>query len=179
MLDTILHTPRLILRPFKWSDTDDFYEYARTDRVGPMAGWQPHESRWRTRSVINAFNRLGNVLALELREGGKVIGSVGLHPDERRAGVNARMLGYALNPDYWGGGYAAEAGRAVLAFAFEKAGLSLVSAYCYAENRRSSAVLEKLGFTYEGMLRSSYLLYDGTLHDSLCFSILREEYAQK
>lgn len=39
-----LETERLILREWKESDLDDFYEYASVDGVGQMAGWQPHET---------------------------------------------------------------------------------------------------------------------------------------
>lgn len=39
-----LKTDRLLLRPWRMSDLEDFYEYARVDGVGQMAGWAPHES---------------------------------------------------------------------------------------------------------------------------------------
>ena len=38
----ILETKRLILRPFKEEDLNDFYEYAKMDGVGQNAGWNPH-----------------------------------------------------------------------------------------------------------------------------------------
>ena len=38
----VLRTERLILRPWKQEDLDDFFEYARVDGVGQMAGWLPH-----------------------------------------------------------------------------------------------------------------------------------------
>ena len=44
--NTVLHTPRLTLRPWRQGDLDDFYEYASVDGVGQMAGWKPHESRF-------------------------------------------------------------------------------------------------------------------------------------
>jgi len=40
----VLTTDRLILRPWRDSDLDDLYEYARVDGVGQMAGWNPHKS---------------------------------------------------------------------------------------------------------------------------------------
>lgn len=42
--DVILTTDRLVLRPWRESDLDDFYEYASVDGVGQMAGWNPHRS---------------------------------------------------------------------------------------------------------------------------------------
>lgn len=40
---TVLKTARLTLRPWKESDLKDFYEYARVDGVGQMAGWNPQK----------------------------------------------------------------------------------------------------------------------------------------
>ena len=40
-----LQTDRLILRSWKESDLEDFYEYAKVDGVGQMAGWLPHKDR--------------------------------------------------------------------------------------------------------------------------------------
>lgn len=38
-----IETERLILRPWKQTDLDDFFEYASVDGVGEMAGWKHHE----------------------------------------------------------------------------------------------------------------------------------------
>ena len=40
-----LRTERLLLRNWRKEDLEDFYEYARVDGVGQMAGWLPHESK--------------------------------------------------------------------------------------------------------------------------------------
>ena len=42
--NVVLRTERLILRPWRMDDLNDFYEYASVDGVGQMAGWKPHES---------------------------------------------------------------------------------------------------------------------------------------
>ena len=42
--NVVLKTERLILRPWKETDLDDFYEYASVDGVGVMAGWNRHTS---------------------------------------------------------------------------------------------------------------------------------------
>ena len=39
-----LETNRLILRDLKLSDLDHFYQYAKKENIGPMAGWHPHRS---------------------------------------------------------------------------------------------------------------------------------------
>ncbi|MBO4216989.1 MAG: hypothetical protein J5940_03505 [Clostridia bacterium] len=41
---TVLRTERLALRPWRESDLEDLYEYAKVDGVGQAAGWKPHGS---------------------------------------------------------------------------------------------------------------------------------------
>ena len=71
-----LKTPRLTLRPWMESDLEDFYEYARVDGVGQMAGWVPHNSIEESRNVLNSFIRGKKTFALDYA--GKVIGSLGI-----------------------------------------------------------------------------------------------------
>lgn len=44
LTNIVLETDRLILRAWKETDLTDFYEYAKVDGVGQMAGWSPHTS---------------------------------------------------------------------------------------------------------------------------------------
>jgi len=50
-----LETERLILRPWLLSDLDDFYEYARVDGVGQMAGWSPHKNIEESAQILKVF----------------------------------------------------------------------------------------------------------------------------
>lgn len=79
-------------------------------------------------------------------------------------------IGFMLGRAAWGQGYAVEAMRAVLAHA---AGLGLrrLAARTHLGNRRSDAVLEKLGFTEEGLLRG-YVERDGERRDCRLFGLL-------
>lgn len=47
-----LETKRLILRSWRMEDAEDMYAYASTAKVGPMAGWKPHESIGETRQIL-------------------------------------------------------------------------------------------------------------------------------
>ena len=51
----ILTTPRLVLRPFRETDLEDLYEYARVDGVGQMAGWMPHQNVEESRAILQMF----------------------------------------------------------------------------------------------------------------------------
>ncbi len=171
-----LQTARLVLRPFTPGDAADLYAYAQDPQVGPMAGWLPHTSLEESRGVVAYFMRSGDVWAVVEKASGRVIGSIGLHTDRKRDVENTRMLGYALGARHWGRGYATEAARAALRFAFEELGCQLVSVYHYPHNARSRRVIQKLGFVAEGTLRRASALPGGQATDDVCYSMTREEY---
>lgn len=79
-------------------------------------------------------------------------------------------VGFMLGRGAWGQGYALEAMRAVLAHAAGM-GLRRLAARTHLGNRRSDAILEKLGFTEEGLLRG-YVERDGERRDCRLFGLL-------
>ena len=91
-----LETERLILRPFRMSDAPDVHAYAQNPNVGPNAGWKPHATLAESEGIVRHFMEKGEVWAIEDRQTGWVVGSIGLHKDERRDYDGARMLGYVL-----------------------------------------------------------------------------------
>jgi [ribosomal protein S5]-alanine N-acetyltransferase len=94
--------------------------------------------------------------------GGDDIGCCGLKPRD----ATSLELGYYLRPEFWGGGYAAEASRAVAAHAFEALGVSELFAMHHPENYGSGRVLDKAGFVYShhelypptGLMHRGYVL---------------------
>jgi putative acetyltransferase len=171
-----IETERLKLRRFKLSDLGDFYDYSRNPNVGPSAGWDYHRSREESLLLLKSFVNNNEVWALEHKDDRKVIGSIGIHKDRKRDNKNARMLGYVISENYWGRGYGTEATMAIVKYAFETLDLSILSVYHYPNNERSKRVIEKCGFTYEGMLRCATITYDGRSCDDMCYSITKEEY---
>ena len=146
-----IETERLILRPWKESDLDDFYEYASVDGVGQMAGWVPHENIEKSKLILELFISEKKTLALELKENGKVIGSLGIEAnDNDHIGADrlGREIGYVLSKDYWGRGLMPEAVKAVINFCFET--LSYVYLLCghFDWNTQSARVIKKCGFQY-------------------------------
>lgn len=69
----VLETDRLIIRPWNKADLEDFYEYAKVDGVGQMAGWNPHTSIEESEKILSMFIEGKNEFALELKENHKVI----------------------------------------------------------------------------------------------------------
>lgn len=60
-------------------------------------------------------------------------------------------IGWRLRPDKQGRGYATEAGRAILQFAFRKVGVEQILAVAHPDNVSSRKVMERLGMTHEGI----------------------------
>lgn len=173
-----LVTRRFELREWVESDAQDLFAYAKGPKVGPMAGWKPHESMGESIEILNHFIKDDETWAACDRNTGRVVGSVGLHADHKRmlSKDQVRMLGYVLDEPYWGQGAMPEIGGEVLRFAFEELGLELVSVYHYPFNLQSKRVIEKLGFRYEGTIRCATLRYDGAILDDVCYSMTRAEY---
>lgn len=173
-----LETERLVLRSFKEEDLKDFYEYAKSPNVGPNAGWKPHESEEETLQILTRFMEHDNVWAIELKDSHKVIGSLGLHDDEKRTNTNGKMIGYVLSDKYWGRGIMTEAVKAVMEYAFEEENYDILTVYHYVGNKKSKRVIEKCGFKYEGKLRFASRLYNGEVVDDLCYSLSKNEYLE-
>ncbi len=171
-----IRTQRLVLRAFRESDAQDLYDYAKSPNVGPNAGWRPHESPDESPAIIRRFIEEDEIRALAERSTGRVVGSVGLHVDDKRRFDGVRMLGYALSEERWGRGYMAEAVAAVLDFAFMRLKLALVTVYHYPENLRSGRVAARAGFTGEGTLRMCARYWDGAPADLVCYSMTRAQY---
>jgi RimJ/RimL family protein N-acetyltransferase len=84
------------------------------------------------------------------------------------AHANWLEIGWALRREFWGHGYAAEIGRAGLAFAFDVLGVQAVVSCTVRHNVRSRAVMERIGMRYAGEIRSRGLVegVDGERDDA-------------
>lgn len=172
----ILETSRMILRPWKIDDLDDFYEYAQSANVGPNAGWEPHKDKEISLKILESFIKNDEVRAIVYKENSKVIGSIGVHCDEKRKGVNGKMIGYVLSENYWGKGLMSEAVKEVVKYLFEEEKYDVISCYHYPFNIRSKRVIKKCGFKHEGILRLSSKIFDGNVYDNVCYSITKGDY---
>lgn len=102
---------------------------------------------------------------------GAAVGGIAfkIQDDVERIGAE---LGYWLGERVWGRGIATAAVRAVTEHALATHGLHRVFALPFAHNRASARVLEKAGFTLEGVLRSS-AIKDGRVLDQLLYARIR------
>ena len=176
----VLKTERLILRPWRESDLEDFFAYASVDGVGQMAGWKPHADRAETREILNRFIERKHTFALEYQ--GRVIGSLGIQEyDEKQfpefEKKKCREIGYALSKDYWGKGLMPEAVGEVVRFLFETVGLDVIFCGHFLSNRQSARVQEKCGFRH--YTYNTYQTRFNTVEENEVNILTREDWLKK
>lgn len=173
-----IFTERLILRKITVSDLYDVYDYSRREEVSRYLLWSPHTDPQMTKNHLKYlqtayakrdFHDWGVVIA----ESGKMIGTCGFsHFDEEN---NAGEIGYVLNSDYWGMGYATEAVMRVMAFGFETLGLHRIYARILEGNTASDRVAQKCGMRLESIHKRA-LIVKGEYKTFSEYAILKEEY---
>jgi len=175
----ILNTPRLVLRPFEEADARPLFALASNPRVTQFTLWEHHKSIADSEMFVRDYARcrylegVPEPYAVCLKDDDAVIGAVGCFWSAQPHGT--MELGYWIGEPFWGHGYAAEACRATVELAFQHCEPQRMQARVIVGNAASIRVLEKLGFRYEGLLRSC-LLRRGNLEDVMYFSLLSAEW---
>ena len=175
----VLQTERLTLRRFRLTDVDDVVAFANDEE------WQrylplpfPYERVHGEQFVAESFLKDWKshpTFAIVLDD--TVIGGINLSVDKRR---QTAEMGYSIARKHWGNGYATEAAHAVVDWAFKTFCLAKVHAVAIVDNKRSWRVMERVGMTKEGVLRSEVPDRDASQrHDMAYYGILREEWERQ
>jgi len=177
-METLI-TDRLILREWRETDSKDLQEYAKSDLVGPSAGWPPHKDEEESKKIIQMFIKNNDSYAIVFKEENKVIGGIGLHnrkPDDSLSELNQREIGYVLNPKYWGKGIVPEAVNCLINYGFNDMNLDLIWCGHYDFNNKSKRVVEKCNFKYRFQKDEKLSLLDNKEVTTLYYTIFRTDY---
>lgn len=145
----IIETERLILRPFREGDAADLFAYLRAPTAPcflslKLADLAEAEIEVRKRALDEGS------IAICLKQTGQLIGDLfgggGEGEEEETASV-----GWHLNPQFTGQGYALEAARALFDHLFRARGFRRIYAYVEDHNKPSQRLCEKLGMRREGV----------------------------
>jgi RimJ/RimL family protein N-acetyltransferase len=145
-----IRTPRLILRNWEERDRDLFHRINSDPMVMEFFPFRRDRAQAdaKLEELRDAIGRDGfGFAAIEIAATGRCQGFAGL---SRPNGLpmlppDTIEIGWRLAPESWGNGYATEAARAWLAFGFENLRRDEIVSFAVASNRRSTAVMERIG----------------------------------
>jgi ribosomal-protein-alanine N-acetyltransferase len=174
-----LETDRLLLRKITRDDAPAVFDYASDPQVPLYMPWLPHQS------LAETYAYLAQVIdhyaqgepgpwGIVHKGDARLIGACG-YSNWRREHRRAE-IGYVLHRGYWGHGYMTEAVRAIVDFGFARMGLNRVEARCEVPNVGSARVMEKVGMTFEGILREQVYEKD-RYRDMKIYALLRRDWA--
>ena len=177
----ILETDRLIVRPYEEADAPLLFPLVSNPNSTKYTLWEHHKTIDDTDFFVRDYARsryaegVPEPMALAWKDDPerKPIGSVGCfwgsHPHR------TMELGYWLAEPFWGRGLMAEACRAMVTYSFLSLQPERIQARVIEGNTASIRVLEKLGFRFEGTLRSAILRRE-KFEDVWFYSVLKGEW---
>ena len=166
---TFIQTERLIIRSWQESDAADLFQLCSVSEL-VLDGCRLYSDISETIKDIRWQMEKNEIFAIIQKESDKLIGYIGFTDMNRYEGYNE--LDYKISLEYRNLGYATEALRRMLDYAFGDMGLSVVAAWTRSHNAICAHVLEKCGFTFEGRLRQ----HARDKSDTMCYSMLKEEW---
>lgn len=148
-----VETERLFMKKLNHNNLDNYYEIMKKDEVGMWLSTSRGKTYEETKLLIDKFSKHWEekgygVWGVFNKSSEELLGHCGLNFLNDTQEVE---LLYAFDPKFWGFGYATEAAKASLEFAFESAKLHRIIALAKPDNKRSCNVIEKVGFTYIGI----------------------------
>ena len=146
-----LETERLILRPFTDADFEDYLSMMDSPEVRESLRISEEEGRAEAWFGLAAFTgqwelRGTGLWVLEEKDTKYFVGRAGLHNPERHDWPGVEV-GWTLHPNFWGFGYATEAGKEAVRYGFQELAQEELFSTILMDNYRSQAVAKRLGFT--------------------------------
>ncbi len=178
-----LTTPRLELRPIVESDAEAIWPYVSDPEISRYMSWHPHDSLETTHAFIADVRRRmseGSTISWVLveRASGAVCGLVSLIAimrGHRALRYDKAELAYWVGRPFQGKGYALEACRAALAYAFGEMALNKITVAHDLENAASRALIKRLGFREVG-IEYRHFNKDGRWIDHVIYELLGNDF---
>lgn len=172
-------TPRLCVRPFDQADLEAFVAYRAHRDVERYQSWADYTLE-QGRALIESMQGLDvgvpgqwYQFALENRADGTLVGDLALCV--RESEPREAEVGFSLAPAQQGKGYASEALRALLDYAFVTLGLHRVVAITDALNVPAATLLEGVGMRREGHFHDN-IFFKGAWGSEFSFAVLEREW---
>jgi RimJ/RimL family protein N-acetyltransferase len=163
-----LVTERLVLRRSRPEDAEQISAYRSDPNVKRYQGWDRTDADGIREEIEEMAGRAPGEaggwvqFTVEERDGGRLVGDVGINAADGEPAV--AKIGYTIAPSFQGRGYATEAVRALVDYAFDVLGAERVRAFAAAENGPSVRVAENAGLRlverYEHRYGSEVVRYE-------------------
>jgi ribosomal-protein-alanine N-acetyltransferase len=178
MLNNQLETERLILRNYHETDLVNLHTLKSNSSVWMYSDKDVLTDIEETKKYLditlqNYKRSKFEFQVLYLKNTEEYIGEAGIL--SYRLNSNRGVLGYNLLPEYWGNGYATEITKSLVKYSFEVIKMERVEALVADGNVSSRRVLEKSGFTLEGILRN-YARIKNNYCNVYYYGMIRKEY---
>ncbi len=177
-----LQTDRLLLRHWNDGDLEAFAELNADPAVMEFFpdALDRNQSDALAAEIRRRMDEHGwGMWAVEVKATGEFIGFVGLNTNTVTPRGENVEIGWRLNRQSWGQGYATEAAVAALSFAFDELGLDSIVAFTTVNNSRSRAVMERLGMQNTGENFDHPKVAEGhPLQEHVLYAIKSEEFAK-
>ena len=151
----IAETERLILRRYRKEDLPDLFEYLSDREVVEYEPYQPltlHEAK------ENLEWRIGTdeMIAIELKSSHKMIGNIYMGKRD----FESLELGYVLNKNYWGHGYAAESCKALIEQSFSN-GVHRIIRRARSPQRKFMEIARSIGVSARSSFQKERIFLEG------------------
>ena len=169
----IIETERLHLRPLSTADAPAIFRMRSDSETMRFWDWPPAKNQSDVSETIAAQiddMESGRSIYWAICLEDNAIGCCDLSEIDRQH--TRAEIGYIFARNYWGQGLAQEAMKAVVGYAFGALELQRLYARIHAKNEASRRLLTRLGFSYEGTLRS-HVVRDGARRDCQIYGLLR------
>lgn len=166
-----LRSPDVELRTVETEDLDFVQRHINDPDVWQHLGTATPKNRHAEERWLESVSEDEGDVHLLLCDDGEPVGQLGLRVNETW-GVGE--LGYWVAPDAQSNGYCTAAVRLIARYAFEERRLHKVAAEAYDRNTGSRRVLEKVGFTEEGVHREEAFV-GGVYRDVVRYGLLADE----
>lgn len=175
--ELILENDRLILRPIRETDVEDIFEVFSDSLVMKYYDILPFKDLKRAVEQVDLFINSQKEhkmvrWGIEFKENRKLIGTCGFHCINEEC--KKAEVGYELSRVYWNKGIMTDALQLIMKFIFSQTDVNRIEAFVEIPNIASQKLLEKIGFTKEGILRS-YERCRGDLIDITIWGCLRSD----
>lgn len=167
-LDLVEITDEHLIDLYNLFSDEDVIRFYNLGKYTDLSDGQKFVNWYKTRYADGLAIRWG--IALKGRS--DIIGTVGFN---NYTAAHRANIGYDLQKSYWNKGYITEALQVIMDFGFTSLKVNRIEAEVMQGNISSERVLQKLGFTKEGILRQ-WMLWNDRYYDMTMYSLLKDEY---